>query len=280
MNNPFKYSNTNKRYYSYDYYLKNKYNSKVAKIGLDAGFTCPNRDGKVSYGGCIFCSDGARSNELKDITDLEEQYQTLKKIMENKWDNLKFIAYFQAFTNTYAEVNKLKEIYEPFINKEEVVGLAIATRCDALDIDVLDYLEDIAKRIPYLLNQFALFLYAVLFHIFFAVFFPNAVALHRADAAHRLHGRVPGALRVLGAVIVGFATHISPGKNGARTRVVSGGRGLDDLLLGGVKATVEDIILNGCIEKINVLLNDTDISAKRCLGYLLYASAVYLDIAL
>lgn len=148
MNNPFKYSNTNKRYYSYDYYLKNKYNSKVAKIGLDAGFTCPNRDGKVSYGGCIFCSDGARSNELKNITDLEEQYQTIKKIMENKWHNLKYIAYFQAFTNTYAEVSKLKEIYEPFINKEEVVGLAIATRCDALDLDVLDYLEDIAKRIP------------------------------------------------------------------------------------------------------------------------------------
>ena len=148
MQNPFKNSNTNKRYYTYDYYLKNKYNSKVAKIGLDAGFTCPNRDGKISSGGCIFCSDGARSNELKDIKDLEEQYQTLKKIMSNKWKNLKYIAYFQAFTNTYASVSKLKEIYEPFINKDEVVGINIATRPDALDNDVLDYLEDIAKRIP------------------------------------------------------------------------------------------------------------------------------------
>ena len=148
MNNPFKYSNTNKRYYSYDYYLKNKYNSKVAKIGLDAGFTCPNRDGKVSSGGCIFCSDGARSNELKDIKDLEEQYQTLKAIMLNKWKNLKFIAYFQAFTNTYASVERLKEIYEPFINKDEVVGINIATRVDALEDDVLDYLEDIASRLP------------------------------------------------------------------------------------------------------------------------------------
>ena len=148
MINPFKYSNTNKRYYSYDYYLKNRYNSKVAKIGLDAGFTCPNRDGKVSYGGCIFCSDGARSNELKDIVDLEEQYQVLKKIMLNKWKDLKFIAYFQAFTNTYASVEKLKEIYEPFIAKEEVVSISIATRVDALENDVLDYLEDIASRIP------------------------------------------------------------------------------------------------------------------------------------
>ena len=148
MKNPFKYSNTNKRYYSYDYYLKNKYNSKVSKIGLDAGFTCPNRDGKVSFGGCIFCSDGARSNEIKNITDLEEQYQTLKKVMLNKWKDSKFIAYFQAFTNTYAKVEKLKEIYEPFINKDEVVALSIATRPDAIDNETLDYLEDIAKRIP------------------------------------------------------------------------------------------------------------------------------------
>ena len=146
--NPFKYSNTNKRYYAYDYYLKNKYNSKVSKIGLDAGFTCPNRDGKISYGGCIFCSDGARSNEIKNITDLEEQYQTLKKVMLNKWENSKFIAYFQAFTNTYASVEKLKEIYEPFINKEEVVALSIATRPDALNEEILNYLENIAKRIP------------------------------------------------------------------------------------------------------------------------------------
>lgn len=148
MKNPFKYSNTNKRYYSYDYYLKNKYNSKVAKIGLDAGFTCPNRDGKISNGGCIFCSDGARSNEIKNIKDLEEQYQIQKNIMLNKWKNLKFIAYFQAFTNTYADVAKLKEIYEPFINKEEVIAISIATRPDTLDEDILDYLEDIAKRIP------------------------------------------------------------------------------------------------------------------------------------
>lgn len=146
MKNPFKYSNTNKRYYAYDYYLKNKYNSKVAKIGLDAGFTCPNRDGKISKGGCIFCSDGARSNEIKDIKDLEEQYQTIKKVMSNKWKNLKYIAYFQAFTNTYASVEKLKEIYEPFINKDEVVGISIATRPDALSDDVLNYLEEIAKR--------------------------------------------------------------------------------------------------------------------------------------
>ena len=148
MNNPFKYSNTNKRYYTYDYYLKNKYNCKVAKIGLDAGFTCPNRDGTISFGGCIFCSDGARSNEIKNINDLEEQYQILKKVMINKWKELKFIAYFQAFTNTYAPVDKLKEIYEPFINKEEVVGISIATRPDTLNLDVLDYLENIASRIP------------------------------------------------------------------------------------------------------------------------------------
>ena len=129
-------------------YLKNKFGERTLKICVDGGFTCPNRDGKVSFGGCIFCSDGARSNELKNIYDLEEQYQTLKKVMLNKWKDSKFIAYFQAFTNTYASVDKLKEIYEPFINKEEVVALSIATRPDAINDEILDYLEDIAKRIP------------------------------------------------------------------------------------------------------------------------------------
>ena len=136
------------RYNHLNKYLKEKFGERTLKICIDSGFTCPNRDGKISSGGCIFCSDGARSNEIKNISDLEEQYQTLKKVMSNKWKNLKYIAYFQAFTNTYATVEKLKSIYEPFIIKEEVVGINIATRPDALDIDVLDYLEDIAKRIP------------------------------------------------------------------------------------------------------------------------------------
>ena len=80
----FEYNITKKHYHTLDYYLKSKYNKKVFKVPLNASFTCPNRDGKKGTGGCIFCSDGARSNELKDIKDLEEQYQTLKKIMSNK----------------------------------------------------------------------------------------------------------------------------------------------------------------------------------------------------
>ena len=145
----FKYSNTNKRYHTFDYYLKQKYGCKVFKVSLNAGFSCPNRDGTKGVKGCAFCSSfGGGENGGNVEESLNTQFENIKKIMQLKWPNGKCIAYFQAFTNTYAEVSKLKDIYEPFINKEEVVGLAIATRCDALDNDVLDYLEDIAKRIP------------------------------------------------------------------------------------------------------------------------------------
>ena len=118
----FKYSNTNKRYHTFDYYLKQKYGSKVFKVSLNAGFTCPNRDGNKGYNGCSFCNSQGAGENAGDINlPLLDQFQTMKKIMQLKWPNGKCIAYFQAFTNTYAEVNKLKEIYEPFINKEEVI---------------------------------------------------------------------------------------------------------------------------------------------------------------
>ena len=89
MINPFKYSNTNKRYYSYDYYLKNKYNSKVAKIGLDAGFTCPNRDGKINNLGCIFCSNGSSDDNINANIPLKEQFLIVKNMIDNKWKNPK-----------------------------------------------------------------------------------------------------------------------------------------------------------------------------------------------
>lgn len=143
----FKYSNTNKRYHTFDYYLKNKYNSKVFKVSLNAGFTCPNRDGKKGYNGCSFCnSQGAGENAGDINTSLDIQYETIKKIMQLKWPNGKSIAYFQAFSNTYAPVEKLKEIYEPFVTNEEILALAIATRADCLDDDIIQYLSSINKR--------------------------------------------------------------------------------------------------------------------------------------
>jgi len=148
MDNQFEYSNTNKRYHTFDYYLKNKYKEKVFKVSLNAGFTCPNRDGKKGYGGCTFCSNLGGGENGGDIhEDLDVQFNKLKEILHLKWPVAKYIPYFQAFSNTYAPVNILKEIYEPFIYKEDVVALSIATRADCLEDDVIEYLASINERI-------------------------------------------------------------------------------------------------------------------------------------
>lgn len=142
--NSFKYSNDNKRYHSFNYATKNRYGHKVAKVGLNADFTCPNRDGKVAYGGCRFCNaigSGDFQGNTKD--NLLEQFYKGLTIQRQKWPNAKAIAYFQAYTNTYAPLSYLKEIYEPFIHNDEVIALAIATRIDCLDEAIISYLESL-----------------------------------------------------------------------------------------------------------------------------------------
>ena len=143
----FKYSYNNKRYHTLDYYYKQKYGCKIAKISLNGGFTCPNRDGTKGVGGCIFCSNlgsgDYAGNKEKTIT---EQFYDIKKIMDKKWPNTKYIAYFQANTNTYANVDILKKKYEEALNLENVVGINIATRCDAISNECLDYLDELNKK--------------------------------------------------------------------------------------------------------------------------------------
>lgn len=137
----FKYSLDNKRYHTLNYFYRFKFDSKVFKVSLNAGFSCPNfRNGK----GCIFCKDGS-GNIYKDIP-LKEQFEIVKIPLEKKWPNSKYIAYFQANTNTYASVNVLKEKYESVLSKPNVVGLAIATRSDALSTEILDYLSVLNER--------------------------------------------------------------------------------------------------------------------------------------
>lgn len=143
--NPFKYSNTNKRYHTLDYYYKQKYHSKVCKVGLDAGFTCPNIDGTKGYGGCIYCLAGSRNN-LSNKKTLKEQFDEIKNILEKKWPNSKFIAYFQANSNTYDKTSVLQEKYEEVLNYDNVIGLNIATRADAISDDALSYLEKLNKK--------------------------------------------------------------------------------------------------------------------------------------
>ncbi len=143
----FKYTLDNKRYHTLNYHMKTKYNSKVVKISLNAGFTCPNIDGKVGYGGCIYCSKLGSGDFGGDLNKpLIEQFYDIKEKIDKKWPNSKYIAYFQAHTNTYAKVSILKEKYEPILKIPNVIGLAIATRADAIDNDCLEYLEDLNKR--------------------------------------------------------------------------------------------------------------------------------------
>lgn len=145
--NDFKYSNTNKRYHTLDYFYKNKFNSKVFKVSLNAGFTCPNIDGTVGRKGCIYCSNtgsGEYGGNPKD--NLIKQFNEVKEIMLKKWPNSKYIGYFQAHTNTYAPVEVLKEKYETILALDNVVGLNIATRPDSISDECLEYLKELNER--------------------------------------------------------------------------------------------------------------------------------------
>ncbi len=136
----FKYTLDNKRYHTLNYYYKNKYNDKVFKVYLNAGFSCPN---KKNGTGCIYCYNGSGENNGMDLIT---QFNKVKDIMSKKWNTTKYIGYFQANTNTYAPVKELKEKYETILNLPNVIGLNIATRCDALPDDVIDYLSELNKR--------------------------------------------------------------------------------------------------------------------------------------
>ncbi len=145
--NPFKYSDTNKRYHTYDRFLKSKFGFKCAKLSLDGGFTCPNIDGTKGVGGCVYCS-ALGSGEFTASGSITEQAETQKKVYMRKWNGrrLGYIAYFQAHTNTYAPVDVLSRIYGEALACEGVVGMSIATRADALPDDVCRLLYEISQR--------------------------------------------------------------------------------------------------------------------------------------
>ncbi|MCQ1529576.1 TIGR01212 family radical SAM protein [Lutispora saccharofermentans] len=136
----------NKRYYSLNYFLRQKFGEKIFKISLDGGFTCPNRDGRVSKNGCIFCSPRGSGDFTMKNKDLSLQFEEAKAMMQKKWRSGKYIGYFQAYTNTYAPVDVLREKYNTILEKENVIGLAIATRPDCLPTDILELLEELNSR--------------------------------------------------------------------------------------------------------------------------------------
>ena len=137
-----------KRYHSLNYFLREKFGEKVFKISLDAGFSCPNRDGTISRGGCIFCSERGSGDFAGNRNFfIFYQFNDIKDMMMKKWKSGKYIAYFQAYTNTYAPIDVLREKYSEAIEQEGVVALAIATRPDCLSKEVLDLLEEFNQKV-------------------------------------------------------------------------------------------------------------------------------------
>lgn len=126
-----------KNYYSFNSFLKNKFNCKVVKIPLDAHASCPNK----KNGGCIFCKDYSKSNVADTTKDLINQFNEATLVLNKKYKNAKYIAYFQTGTNTYRDLNEFKTLVEPFLNMKDVVGISVSTRSDSITDEYIDYFK-------------------------------------------------------------------------------------------------------------------------------------------
>lgn len=135
-------------FYSLNAFLRERHHEKVIKLSIDGGFTCPNRDGRISHKGCLFCSErGSGDFTPERKGDITRQLASAVSLLSPKWGKSQtYIAYFQSFTNTYAPLSELKEKYEEALAYPGVVGIAIATRPDCLDDEIIDYLADLSKR--------------------------------------------------------------------------------------------------------------------------------------
>ena len=144
------YINNQHRYYTLDYYYKNKYNSKVFKVALNGNFTCPNRDGKISTLGCIFCSESGSGDFAGDKElPLKEQFEQVKAVLLKKWPKAKYIPYFQANTNTYGPISKLKALFNEAVTLDnDIVSISIATRPDCLSNETIEYLNELNQIKP------------------------------------------------------------------------------------------------------------------------------------
>ena len=156
MENLFKYSADNKRYHTWNYHLRQKFGGKVFKVSLNGGFTCPNIDGSKGRGGCIYCSDsGSGDFAGNPCEDIVSQFEHVKEKMHEKWEDARYIGYFQAHTNTYAPLDVLKSKFEPILAQKNVVGLSIATRADSITDEVFEYLSELNSR-TYLIVELGL----------------------------------------------------------------------------------------------------------------------------
>ncbi len=137
-----------KPYNTLNAFYRHKFGKKVFKVSLNGDFTCPNKDGKSGLGGCIYCSEsGSGDFAGSKLDSLQTQFNNVKEMMSLKWDDAFYIAYFQANTNTYAPISKLRKLYYEALSLDEnIVGLSIATRCDAFSEEIYDLLEELNKK--------------------------------------------------------------------------------------------------------------------------------------
>ncbi len=135
-----------KRYNDFNTYLKSIYGCRVHKITLDAGLSCPNRDGNISVGGCIYCNDKGSGNGLSKIKSIGQQVDDSILRIAKRFKAKKFIAYFQSFSNTYAPVQQLKKLWDQALNKKDIIGLALATRPDCIHNSILDLVEKYTRK--------------------------------------------------------------------------------------------------------------------------------------
>ncbi|MBQ7353439.1 MAG: TIGR01212 family radical SAM protein [Clostridia bacterium] len=147
-NNPFEYSDSNKRYYTYDYFLRHTFGKKCAKVTLDLGFTCPNIDGTCGKGGCIYCLGGSSSRNTEGLNDAIEQYKNGISQIKKKWDTDSFIPYLQAYTNSHTSVDNFVKILDHVSKFEGAVMINIATRADCLENGKIEVLNAFSKKIP------------------------------------------------------------------------------------------------------------------------------------
>lgn len=145
MKSPFPYSDDNKRYHTWNYYLRHQFGGKVCKVPLNAGFTCPNLDGTKGTGGCTYCSAGSGAFAGDPAQPLPVQYASVRERLLRKWPQAKSIAYFQANTNTYAPLPVLRQKFEEVLGFPGVVGLSIATRADCITPEIAAYLGNLSR---------------------------------------------------------------------------------------------------------------------------------------
>ncbi len=137
----------NRRYNAYSNYIKEKYGGRIQKVSLDAGFNCPNIDGTINTGGCIYCNNKGFNPSYCNTNDsIHNQLNEGIKFLSKRYRANKYIAYFQAYTNTYGHIDKLKEAYNEALSHPEISGIAIGTRPDCITEEILNYLEEIAKN--------------------------------------------------------------------------------------------------------------------------------------